>query len=68
MYDEPKIVIFKNKIDVLNYECIDHFDENKIIIKFKNNYIVISGESLIISKLISDEVLIIGNINKLEFR
>ena len=68
MFNKSKIIILDNKIDIVNYKYIDHFDNNKIIIKLDNSNIFIYGESLIISKLISDEVLICGSIDKLEFR
>lgn len=68
MFNKSKIIMMDNKIDIINYKNIDHFDDNKIIIKLDNYNIFIYGENLIISRLVSDEVLISGNINKLEFR
>lgn len=68
MFNKSKIIILDNRIDIINYKYIDHFDNNKIIIKLDINNIFIYGNNLIISKLISDEVLISGNIDKIEFR
>jgi len=44
------------------------FDENKIIIKYSKGTLVINGSELIISKLLSDELLVNGNITNIEFR
>lgn len=67
-FNEPKIYIYQNKINISNFLNIDHFSNDKIIIKLKNNSIIISGDSLVISKLLIDEILINGKINKIEFR
>lgn len=68
MYNEPKIVVINNKINITNFTNIEHFSTNKIIIKINNQCIVITGSNLIITKLVIDEVLINGNIDKIEFR
>lgn len=68
MFNKSKIIILDNQIDIINYKFIDHFDSTKIIIKLDNTNIFIYGEDLIITKLISDEVLITGKIIKVEFR
>lgn len=63
---EPKIIILNNKVNVVNYEKIEHFDNHKIIIKTSNKIIVINGSNLIITKLLKDELLIEGIIKGLE--
>lgn len=63
-----KITILKNKIDVLNYISIEHFDSNKIMIKYSEGILVINGTSLVVSKLLTDEVLITGVIKGIELR
>ena len=68
MYNESKIIIYKNKIDIINYLDIIHFDDSKIIIKTKKELLNIIGTNLVISKLITDEVLITGTIKSIEFR
>ena len=35
-----------NKLDIINYKSINHFDSNKIIINHENGYIVINGNNL----------------------
>lgn len=66
--NEFKITIFTNKIDIVNYLEIDHFDDVKIIVRFTNGLVIIKGEDLTISKLLNDELLIFGHIKNIEFQ
>lgn len=65
---EFKITILKNKINLINYESIEHFDANKIMIKSDSGLIVINGKNLVVTRLLIDEVLITGIIHNIEFR
>lgn len=66
--NEFKITIYNNKIDILNYESISHFDFKKVIVKTKDKNIIINGRNLVVSKLMNDEVLIKGIVNQIELR
>lgn len=66
--DNFEIHIYKNKIDILNYTSMGHFDSNKIIVYSDNGYITITGKDLVVTKLLKDEVLITGSINSIELR
>ena len=66
--DEFKIIYQNNKLGILNYSNITHFDNNKIMVNYKNGIIIISGSNLIVSKLLIDELLIEGSIEKIELR
>ncbi|MEG0826632.1 MAG: YabP/YqfC family sporulation protein [Bacilli bacterium] len=66
--EELKINVFKNKVNIVNYTNIDHFDNNKVIIKHKEGSILINGEKLVVSKLLIDEVLVEGLIKSIELR
>ena len=66
--EQFKINYIKNKLGIINYIDISHFDNNKIIIKYKEGNILIGGENLVVSKLTKDEILIEGSIEKIEFR
>lgn len=66
--DNFEIHIYKNKIDILNYTSMGHFDSNKIIVYSDSGYITITGESLAVNKLLKDEVLITGTIGSIELR
>lgn len=63
-----QMIYFPNQIDIINYQEIDSFDEEKIRIRYQEGLLILSGKNLSISKLLEDEVLISGNIEKIEFR
>lgn len=65
---EFKMTILDRKIDILNYSEIDHFDDNKIMIRHEKGLVVIKGYKLIITKMLDDEILINGKIEKIELR
>lgn len=66
--NELKITILNNKINIVNYKDIGHFDSNKIVVKVENGEVVVKGNDLVVSKLMSDEILITGDYNNIEFR
>ena len=63
-----KIIYMNNKLNIVNYKSVTGFDSNKIIIESETKLIIISGSNLVISKLLIDELLISGDIEKVEFR
>ena len=66
--DELKITILNNKINIVNYTDIGHFDSNKIVVKTNSFNVIVKGSDLVVSKLMNDEILITGNFNIIEFR
>ena len=66
--DDFKITYLKNKLDIVNYENIDHFDTDKIIVRYSGGTLVIKGENLTISKLLNDEILVSGIIKNIEIK
>ena len=66
--DDLKITIVNNKIDIVNYTDIGHFDSNKIVIKTDSKDIIVKGNDLVVSKLMDSEILITGDFKILEFR
>lgn len=66
--NEFKINILIGKVDIVNYTEIDHFDDSKILVRHKNGLVIIKGENLTISKLLNDELLIIGKIKTVELQ
>ena len=65
--EEFKITIIENKVDIVNYDEIGHFDSNKVIIRYKDKRLIIKGNNLVVSRLLVDEVLVTGNIKNIEF-
>ena len=68
MENDLKVIYLDNKVDVINYGQIISFDNNKIILKSENKTILVVGGNLVVSKLLISEILIVGNITKIEFR
>ncbi len=66
--DEFQIRILDGKVNVVNYDSIGHFDSNKVILKYQSSSAIITGDHLVVSKLLTDEILITGNIKNIELR
>lgn len=60
-----KIILSNNYIDIINYLDIISIDDKNITIKSDKN-ISIKGNNLFVSKLLDNEILIIGDIEKIE--
>lgn len=60
--------VFPNKINVVNYQAIDHFDNNQVILRYRDGLLIVKGEHLVVSKLMQDEVLVEGKIKSVELR
>lgn len=66
--EQFKMQYQNGKLDIVNYDDITHFDSNKIIISNKDKSIIVTGSNLVVSRLLKDELLIEGNLEKIEFR
>lgn len=66
--DELQINVFKDKVNIVNYTKIGHFDNSKVMIYHTSGLIEIKGEKLVVSKLLNDEILITGVIKNIELR
>lgn len=66
--DELEIKVYKNKVNVINYKNIGHFDSNKVMVYYEKGHLVVSGNNLVVSRLVQDEVLIVGDIKNIELR
>ncbi|MDD2181488.1 MAG: YabP/YqfC family sporulation protein [Bacilli bacterium] len=64
--EEFAVNILKNKVNIINYINIDHFDINKVVIRHSEGFLKIMGKNLVVSKLLGDEVLITGDIQNIE--
>ena len=60
-----KMILSNNYIDIINYLDIISIDDKNITIKSDKN-ISIKGNNLSVSKLLDNEILIIGDIEKIE--
>ena len=66
MENELKILVFKDRVNIVNYDRIGQFDSSKVVVHHMDGSITVKGTKLAISKLVNDEVLIIGKISTLE--
>lgn len=67
IYDKDvSLHIYEKKLNVVNYKEIASFNSTKIVITYGNGKITIDGKNLVISKLLSTELLISGEIKHIE--
>ena len=66
--DKLKLIVLKNKVDIINYKDIIIFEDNKIVIDCNEMIIKVHGSNLIINKLEDKEVLIEGLITSIDFK
>ena len=66
--DSFSMHLHKDKINILNYENIDHISEKEISINYDEGLIIIKGEDLVLLKMLDDELLISGKIKNIELR
>ena len=64
---EFKITIKKNMIDIENFTNIGKIENYEIVIYNNKQKITIKGKNLSINKMLSSEVLILGNYNEIIF-
>lgn len=61
-----KMIIYINKINIVNYDDVIVFEDDNILIKALSKYIRIKGSNLLINKLYDRELLIEGDINTID--
>lgn len=66
--DKEYCMIYKNNsLNIINYSKIIDFSSKIISIKFNDSIYCIEGNNLVISKMLEEEILITGDINKITF-
>ena len=63
---EFRFTIFNDRIHIINYFKLLSLENNRISFIGGNRRIVIKGNNFILSKMLDDEILIIGNILNIE--
>ena len=61
-----RMIIYKDKIDIINYDDIINVSNNEIIVK-SNSIITINGKNLKLNKMLNDEILVIGDLINIKF-
>lgn len=66
--EDFEMKIYKGAVNIVNFTEIGHFDSYKVIVKCDSLIVSIEGRELVVSKLLQDEILVTGTIQKIEFR
>lgn len=59
---EFRYTVYTNKLHIINYTKILSLEENRISIIVNNTRLIFKGENFILSKLLDNEILIIGKV------
>ena len=63
-----KMVLKHNEINIINYIELLDFNENIMKIKYSDGILKVEGKNLKLKKILNDELLIFGEIYKVELR
>lgn len=63
---EYKITIRHNSVNIVNYSEIKDFSNDQVTVRYNDQLTKISGDNLVITQMLDDEILITGNIIKIE--
>ena len=66
--EEFQIKASNTYVNLVNYEEIISFDNHQVILQTKEKTVAIKGENLVVNKLVNEEVLVCGKIEKIELR
>lgn len=61
-----RFTVYLDKVNIINYQKIISLEDDKILLLGGNKKITIRGKNLTLSKLLDEEVLILGEITKIE--
>ena len=62
---EYRVIIGNNYVNIVNYIKIIDFTSSVIRVENKYGKTIVNGSNLVISKMLDDEILIVGNINNI---
>ncbi|MEG0994843.1 MAG: YabP/YqfC family sporulation protein [Bacilli bacterium] len=67
IYDKDfRILIINNQLNINNYKQVKTIDSSFIEIEYDNKLLTVRGSDLVLTKILNDELLIEGIINKIE--
>ena len=61
-----KVIIVDNSVNIVNYKKIIEFTDTVIKVESKDGITTVNGSNLVITKMLSDEILITGKIYSIE--
>lgn len=62
---EYRVIIGNNYVNIVNYIKIIDFTSSIIRVENKYGKTIVNGSNLVISKMLDDEILIVGNIKSI---
>lgn len=62
---EYRVIIGNNYVNIVNYIKIIDFTSSIIRVENKYGKTIVNGSNLVVSKMLDDEILIVGNINNI---
>jgi sporulation protein YqfC len=66
--EEFSVNVYKDKVHVINYSSIGIFNSKNVTINYDGGTLNISGDNLIVKRLLDEEVLILGKIRNVELK
>lgn len=66
--NEYKVIITQKGVHIINYVEIEDFSSMKVVVKYVGGITTLLGTNLVISKMLDDELFIIGNLNSVEYK
>lgn len=63
---EYKVIYKKNYLNIINYIEVIDFNDKEIKVKYQDGITKIYGSNLVISKMLDLELVIVGNIVRIE--
>lgn len=61
-----KLTLYEDKLHIINYQRIITLENNYVKVSTKNKKILILGDNLSLKKIVDNELLVSGNISKIE--
>lgn len=66
--DEYKVIIERDKVNIINYIEIVDFSSDRVVVKYNGGITILLGCDLVVSKMLEDELLITGKLNSIEYK
>ncbi len=61
--NEYSITIKNNMVHIMNYLELEDFSTTKVVVKYESGLTTLIGSNLVVSKMLRDELVIVGNIH-----
>lgn len=61
-----KITVYKDRVHIINYTEVEDFSDTRVVVRYEGGCSVLLGTHLVVSKMLDDELLIVGQIKTIE--